>query len=271
MGLIDDIRGGFSRFNAWLEWAGRAAADWAASERGQLILAGLDYFSLSSRIADFYKHSGWYFPVHPAFHRYALEHLEFNAPFDAREAARLIGPGSEHWTWIAEGTLASPAIASRRAVVADAIFCMEHERWHSAISTLLPVIEGIVSDRSGVLKGMRVGERADKLLDEQTGPLEAISAVPALELLDAEIFKSHPFEEATIADDALNRHLVLHGRTAGFGTPLNACRTLMVLLALIELLDGAILFRTDAELDDVSYLDDYGPLAELRIAARRRA
>lgn len=51
---------------------------------------------------------------------------------------------------------------------------------------------------------------------------------------------------------------------------MNACRTFMLLVALIELLDGAMLLRTEsAPADTASFLDEYGPLAQLREAARR--
>jgi hypothetical protein len=270
--MIDDIYEGIMLLNARLEATGKAVADWAASDRGQEILAGVDYLAVSSQIADFYRHTGWYFPMHPELHRYALEHLEFSIPFDARDAARRVGPSSKHWDWIVAGTLASPSIAGRKAIVEDAFFCLEHGRWSSAVSTLLPVIEGIVSDRSGVLAGIRVGERAHRILDSAGGPLEGISAVPALELLDTEIFESRPFGAVSLADQALNRHIVLHGRSSSFGTEVNACRILMILIALAEILDGLIILRTDtAPTEERSYLDDYGPLAGLRAAARRQS
>jgi len=99
--------------------------------------SGLDYLSLSSQLGDFYRRWGWYLPVHPALHRYVLQHREFHRPFDPRSVVDLAGPGSEHWGWIVQGTLDSPTLKSRSTVIEHAIFCMEHERWHAAVSRRL--------------------------------------------------------------------------------------------------------------------------------------
>ncbi len=266
--IADQIDGIANRFNERMDSMMRSARVWVASEQGQQLLSAVDYMTITSRIGDFYAHSGWYFPVHPSFHRHAMEHLTLHQPFDPREAARLVGPESRHWPWIVEGLLASPSIESRSLVVREGTRCMEEGLWHAAVSTLLPMIEGIASDRSGVLEGKRVGRRIDDILNSTDGALEAISAVPALEVVDAEIFERRDFNQVQIADEALNRHLVLHGRPVQFGTEINAVRTLMLLVALVEIIDGALLFRaTSIPPDGGSLLDDYGPLAPLRQAA----
>lgn len=247
----------------------RAGREWAASDEGQDMLAMADYCAVTSRVGGFYAHSGWYLPVHPALHRYALEHLELHQPFDPRDAVQRVGPRSPHWGWIVEGLLASPSTATRKEQVREALRCIEMALWHAAVSTLMPVIEGIASDRSGVLEGMRVGRRINRILHSDLGALEAISAVEALDVLDAEIFSRIEFGAVDPKEHLLNRHLVLHGRPTPFGSEANAVRTLMLLIALIEILDGAIVLRTSAAPPDGgSLLDDYGPLAPLRSAAR---
>jgi hypothetical protein len=268
VGFIDDLFDGWNRGSQWLNRAAEDARAWAASERGQEVLAGLDFVALSSKLGDYYAHVGWYMPLHPDLQRYMLEHVELHQPFDARAAARCVGPGSEHWAWICEGVRASPSVHSRGPVVDDALFNFEHRRWHAAISTLLPVLEGIISDRSGVLQGMRVGRRFDDLLDHDDElDLLAIAAVPALDVLDSEVFASEDFDGVAIDDTALNRHAILHGRSIGYGTEVTACRVLMLLVGLIELLDGPLILRVDAPSADAgSYLDDFGPLAGLRRA-----
>jgi hypothetical protein len=75
-----------------------------------------------------------------------------------------------------------------------------------------------------------------------------------------------------IDDRALNPNVVLHGRSAGFGTEVNALRTLMIIAALAELFDGPIAER--APLLDEFFepdLDEFGPLSGCRATARRRA
>lgn len=272
MGLLADVQEALIAVNARVTEIKNSVADWAGSENGQHVLGGLDFVSVSSKVGDFYSHTGWYLPVHPLLWRFSLEHVETHAPFDARRAADLVGPTSPHWSWITEGALASPSLASRRAVVEDAIFAMEHQRWRAAVSTLLPVIEGLISDRSTELGRMRVGRRLHHILSHETGSIEAISAVPALDVIDSELFAHCEFSDASSLQDALNRHLVLHGRTSGFGTRLNACRVLMFVVALVELFDGPLVYRVASSPDDTgALLDDYGPLAPLRRAAAQRA
>lgn len=248
------------------------AASWANSEEGQDALDGFDFAMLGARVGGFYEHTGWYLPVHPNLMRVALDHLETNAPFDARRAVGLVGPAAEHWPWIVEGVLASPSMATRRAILGEAIFCMEHAQWHAAVSTLLPVIEGHVADRSGRVQGIRVRERLDDLMyNEPASSMKTLAAVSALEILRSEVFGSLEFGDPSQPADALNRHWVLHGRTVAFGTPINACRTFMLVVALAELFDGAVALRASSSpLDAGALLDEYGPLAPLRAAAARR-
>ena len=244
----------------------------ANSETGQNVLYDLDFAMLGAQLGDFYEHTGWYFPVHPNLMREALEHVETNAPFDARHAVRLVGPASEHWPWIVEGLLASPSIQSRRTILDEAIFCMEHSRWHAAVSTLLPLIEGHVADHSGRIPGIRVRDRLDHLMyREPASSIKVLAAVSALEILNSEVFGPLKFGDPSQPADVLNRHWVLHGRTAGFGTPINACRTFMLFVALVELFDGALALRASfVPADAGALLDEHGPLAPLRVAAAQR-
>lgn len=269
MGLLEDLFRAGDRLRVWSEKAATATTEWADSERGQQVLTAVDFVSISSRVGDFYTQHGWYLPTHPALHRFVLEHAEYHIPFDPRRGAALIGPASQHWPWIVEGIGRSPSLDPRRPLVDDAIFCLEHERWHAAVCTLLPVIEGVVSDKAGVVDGMRVGRRFGEIIHNQTADhWETLSAVLALRVLDAEVFTFRDFKTVGLAEEALNRHLVLHGRTVGFGSKTNACRTFMLVVALAELLDGALMLRADSVPSDTgSYLDDYGPLAGLRLAA----
>ncbi|MEJ7816856.1 MAG: hypothetical protein WKF53_16935 [Rubrobacter sp.] len=271
LGFLDDIHRVGQELKGRLNAATEAVGDWAGGETGQQVLTALDFVTLSSEIGDYYAHIGWYFPVHGALHRYVLEHIRHNVPFDARSAAKLVGPTSVHWQWIVEGLRSSPCVETRSPIVEDAIYCLEHERWHAAVCSLLPVVEGIISDRAGVLSGMRVGKRFTKLLHEEEGELTALSAIPALSVLDKEVFTRQEFADVELAETALNRHLVLHGRTVSFGSEVNGCKLFMLLVALVELLDGVLLLRSDtAPGDTASFLDEYGPLAGLRATARSR-
>jgi hypothetical protein len=269
VGVLDDAREGVASVFRQLDGLRDAFEGWLASDTGQGVLATIDYFSLGDEAGRFFSHVGWYLPVHPELRRYAIKHLRHCIPFDAREAARLVGPASEHWDWITDGMRASDLLETRIAAVDDGLFCLENQRWHAAICVLLPVIEGVVSDKSGVLENMRVGRRLNEILEKESGPLDAICAANALAVVDQEIFGFRSFEDAAIEDPALNRHLVLHGRTVGFGNEVNAVRTFMLLVALVELFDGAIILNADEPpvgLRDL--LDEYGPLAAFRESVR---
>jgi len=196
---------------------------------------------LGARVGGFYEHTGWYLPVHPNLMRVALDHLETHAPFDARNAVGLVGPASAHWPWIVEGVLASPSMATRRAILEKPSSAWSE---HAAVSTLLPVIEGHVADRSGRVQGIRVRERLDDLMyNEPASSMKTLASVSALEILRSEVFGSLEFGDPSQPADAVNRHWVLHGRTLAFGTPINACRTFMLVVALAELFDGAVALR----------------------------
>lgn len=272
MGLIDDVCGTVTAVSERLNAFAERAVSWVNSEDGQDVLYGLDYAMLGARVGEFYEHTGWYFPVHPNLMREALDHLETNAPFDARRAVQRVGPSSENWPWIIAGLLASPSMRSRRAILDEAIFCMEHGKWHAAVSTLLPVIEGHVADHSGRVQGVRVLDRLDDLMfNEPASSMQTLAAVSALEILRSEVFGPLAFGDPSQPDDVLNRHWVLHGRTIGYGTAVNACRTFMLVVALAELFDGAVALRAPSSpVDAGALLDEYGPLAVLRAAAARR-
>jgi hypothetical protein len=82
------------------------------------------------------------------------------------------------------------------------------------------------------------------------------------------VFGNRSFQEVEIEETALNRHLILHGRTAGYGTSINASRVFMLLVALVELLHGPLVLGagpTEGSIEAV--LDEFGPLASLRVAA----
>ena len=90
----------------------------------------------------------------------------------------------------------------------DALWCLEHDRWYAAVSTLLPVIEGLISERAGVFEKMRVGRRLNRILHTQSGPWETLSWVPALDAIDAEVFARRPAEAGGTSPWTLPRHSV---------------------------------------------------------------
>jgi hypothetical protein len=256
----------------------RRLADRARAERAnghgprQTFLETLDVLSICSTAERFFERSGWYLPLHAQTYRYALEQQRTLAPFHPGQAAALVGPRSPHWAWICAGLRASPSLAARRAILDDALFCLEQTRWHAAVSTLLPITEGMVGDRNGLLETLRVPRRLTALLEtpDPAVDMAALMAIPALALLDGELLVRTPRGDVAVDPASLDRDVILRGRGRGFGDEPTALRALMVVAALAELVDGPLVFRTSENGLDERLLDADGPLAGLRAVARAR-
>lgn len=242
---------------------------WAGSVQGQKMLTDVDIALLGVRTARFYGDAGIYRPLAPALVKDALERNERDGPADISALLADVAPDSDNWPWISEGLLSSPCLQDRRPSLQDALTCIEHDLWGPAVTALLPIFEGVVSDQAGILEGKRVGLRLDEILAGRgLAPLDSVGlliARPALRVIDAEIFARRDFAGIAIDDPGMNRHLILHGRTVGFRTREHALRSLMLVVALAELIDGPLTARTQAQpAADATFVDSYGPLAGLR-------
>jgi hypothetical protein len=268
MGVLTNFRTTMRR-----RLADRARAEQANGHRtGQTFLETLDLLAICSTAERFFERSGWYLPLHAQTYRYALEQQRALAPFHPGRAAALVGPRSPHWSWIVAGLRASPSLAARQAILDDALFCLEQQRWHAAVSTLLPITEGAVGDRNGLLETLKVPRRLNALLEtpDPAVDIAAVMAIPALALLDAELLVRTPRGGVAVDPVSLDRDVILRGRARGFGDEPTALRALMVVAALAELVDGPLVFRTSVNGLDERLLDPKGPLAGLRAVARAR-
>ncbi len=248
---------------------------WAGSEEGQQRLEAIDIAFLAVEIADFYGHASVYRPLSHALMREALDEMQCHGPHDSRRLLRAVGPDSANWSWIREGLLESPAMRERREQIADAFECIEHGVYGPAVTTLLPVFEGVISDKAGILERMRVGLRLEEVLQGRSSVTPDgfgdLIARPALTVIDQQVFAHRDFVDVRIDDGDLNRHAILHGRTTGYRTREHALRALMLLVALAELLDGPIMYRaTLPPAADPALADDYGVLTGLREAGATR-
>lgn len=108
-----DISALARQIRSWLTSITEGLRDWAASDRGQLVMSGVDFLTLSTRIGEFYAHAGWYLPVHPAFQRFALEHVTLSIP-SIREL-RLALPGHLRATGGGSSKALWPALRLRPA------------------------------------------------------------------------------------------------------------------------------------------------------------
>jgi len=268
--MLDGLANHYRDMIRQVEGAGRRVGDWLGGDTGQAILATADYFALGSEAGRFFRRTGWYLPLQADLRGYAIESQRYHVPFDARKAARLVGPASAHWELVTDGLRASDALATRLPVVEDGLCCIEGRQWHAAVCTLMPVIEGVISDEAAIFSDVRVGRRFEELLDKTTGPLDAICAVDALAALDGEFFSRRDFSAQVVQAPDLNRHLILHGRSAGYGTEINAIRTLMQLVALSELVDGPFIMKLGGGDGLRPFLEEYGQLAPFRRQLRER-
>lgn len=284
---VDRARPALQRFMANVETTAQRASqkvntvvdagmEWVGSDDGQTVLTNLDLLMLSTSVSDFTGRTGIYRPIEATFMRDALEHIEYHAPFDLRRVVASVAPGSNDWSWIRDGLLLSPVLQSRRQPLTEAIDSMEDHRWFVAVSALLPILEGVTADKSGVFENMRVSKRLEQLLDSDdfdppNGLLGGIIALPALRVIDREIFARREFAGARPGDGDLNRHLIVHGRTAGYGSEINAVRAFMIVVALAELFDGPIALRTELHhATDATLFEDFSRLQWLRDAGLRR-
>lgn len=242
---------------------------WAGSDEGQKMLTDVDVALLGVRTARFYGHAGIYRPLAPALVKDALQRDERGDPVDITALLADVAPGSDNWPWISEGLLSSPCLQDRRPSLQDALKCIEQELWGPAVTALLPIFEGVVSDQAGIVEGKRVGLRLEAVLaGPGLAPLDSVGlliARPALRVIDDEIFARRGSAGIAIDDPSMNRHLILHGRTVGFRTREHAVRSLMLVVALAELIDGPLADRTQAQpAADTAFVDTHGPLAGLR-------
>lgn len=252
------------------ETAGRVRT-WADTPEGREVLDGIDVLLVAREVGDFYARAGIYRPLDPAFMRDVLEQVEANAPHDLRRTVDSIAPGSDDWVWIREGLEASPSLSRWRPQLIEALDCMDMDKpkWHAAVSTLLPIVEGVIASKSGVLDGMRVGRRLEQMGSDHEGTPEdlivGMVSYPALKVIDAEVFANRNFATTAPNDPGLNRHTILHGVTGGYGNRENAVRVLMIVVALAELFDGPLAVRAPSHhTTDVTLMTDFGPIARMR-------
>lgn len=250
-----------------------ALGRWAESDEAANVAAFLDSVSIEVDVARYFEFTGWYVPRHPTLIVPLLEDQQEHRPFHPARLTGLFGPKSVHWAWIREGLLASPSVASRRKVVADALWALESERWAAGVSTLAPLIEGLLTDRTLDYRTTNVGAKLDALLDRPASEFETLAAIGVLQTVKREMYRARTFEAADIDDGRLHRHVILHGRSGQFGTEQNAVRLLSIIVALIETFDGPVADRAAAPPDDVVSLLQFAPLlrAQRAHAARQRS
>lgn len=130
---------------------------------------------------------------------------------------------SRHLSTLVDRWLELDPFRGRRRFLLDGLRDHRAGRYRVSIPTLLPLIEGIAVDAftPGATHGPRPAFEAAALVDAATGPAMA-DTVTAL-------YSRHPFSAVASGSRQLNRHLILHGRSTGYGTEENSVKVLLAL------------------------------------------
>lgn len=124
---------------------------------------------------------------------------------------------------LVDGWLELDPFRDRRRFLLDGLRDHRRRRFRVSIPTLLPLIEGIAVEAftPGATHGPRPAFEAAALVDAATGPAMA-DTVTAL-------YARHEFSAVASGSRQLNRHLILHGRSTGYGTEENSVKVLLAL------------------------------------------
>lgn len=130
---------------------------------------------------------------------------------------------SRHIASLVDGWLELEPYRGRRRFLLDGLRDHRMGRYRVSIPTLLPLIEGIAVDAftPGATHGPRPAFEAAALVDAATGPAMADTVTT--------LYTSHPFSAIASGSRQLNRHLILHGRSTGYGTEENSVKVLLAL------------------------------------------
>jgi hypothetical protein len=116
-----------------------------------------------------------------------------------------------------------PVFRDRRRFILDGLQDIYARRWRVAIPMLLPLIEGITVE--AFEPGSRSGPRA---ILARTPIVSALTADALVETVGI-LFGDLDFATASATSRVLNRHMVMHGRSTGYGSGENAVRVLFAL------------------------------------------
>jgi len=142
-----------------------------------------------------------------------------------------------------------PLILKYQASISEAIEAAQLGLFHAAVSTLFPVIEGIIREMAGS-RGVNLGQGTSKLADEVDAMIAhdrtkgfggSDERITMLEIF-RDFLKSTLLVRTASFTGArdLNRHGVLHGVFVNFGHEAN----FYILISILDLLTFIMTFRT---------------------------
>jgi len=131
---------------------------------------------------------------------------------------------------LVDGWMADETFSGRRAILRDGLQDHVRGRYRVSVPTLLPLIEGIAfevfdPDRSAARRTNPKALFASRVGQEELREVLSDALLHALTLLWGDV----DFVTVKPGSRVLNRHLVLHGRTIGYGTEANSLRVFFAL------------------------------------------
>jgi hypothetical protein len=141
-----------------------------------------------------------------------------------REVRKLmVGLGrSRHLRELIDEWLEQDLYRSRRRFLLDGLSDHRRGRFRVSIPTLLPLIEGIA------VEAFTPGARGPRRAFEEAAAVD-MAVGPAMADIVTALYTDHTFSPIASGTRQLNRHLVMHGRSTGYGTEENSVKVLLAL------------------------------------------
>lgn len=178
---------------------------------------------------------GWWMP-HSARTDF-VTHVQRLALAGDRNAVRHAMTESSHSRSFARqvkhGWMRHPVFAERRRFFLDGLADHQRGRYRVSIPTLLPHLEGIA------IAAFAPGTRKTKLPAVVTEAAGTYDTLMGDAIVDAatRLWTDQPFDRVRASGRELNRHLILHGRSTGYGTEENSTKLLFLFDLLASLVE----------------------------------
>jgi len=180
---------------------------------------------------------GWWMP-HSAMNSFVTDVRRLALAGD-RTAVRHAMTESSHSRSFARqvrhGWMRHPVFAERRRFLLDGLADHQRGRYRVSIPTLLPHLEGIA------MAAFAPGTKKTRLPAVVTEAAGIYDELIGGAIVDAatKLWTRYEFDEVRASGRQLNRHLILHGRSTGYGTEENSTKLLFAFDLLASLVEQA--------------------------------
>lgn len=233
-GLTGEIRAMMTKFGTDLMAGVRPLALLAARSVSEALLAADER---EREAAQALLEMEWWMP-HSAMSDFVV-HVHRLALAGDRTAVRHAMTESSHSLSFARqvkhGWMRHPVFAERRRFLLDGLADHQRGRYRVSIPTLLPHLEGIA------MAAFAPGTKTTKMRSVVTEAAGAYDLLLGDALVQAatRLWTPHDFDQVRPSGRRLNRHLILHGRSTGYGTEENSTKLLFTFDLLASLVEQA--------------------------------